>query len=71
VTFTVGQTTIKVVLSKVAKYEKTCSNNQHTFIPFVFDTFDFLTPEAVSLLQRVQKIMNSNVVSPKTMNVIF
>jgi hypothetical protein len=28
-------------------------------------------PEGVSLLQRVQKIMNSNVVFPKTKNVIF
>jgi hypothetical protein len=34
---------------------------------------DFLTDpqEDTSLLQKVQKVMNSNVVSPKTMNVIF
>jgi hypothetical protein len=36
-----------------------------------FDTFGFLTPEAVSLLQRVQKVMNNNVVSPRATNVIF
>jgi hypothetical protein len=51
--FTVGQTAIKVVLNKVAKHDKACSDNQHAFIQFVFDTFDFLAPEAVSLLQRV------------------
>jgi hypothetical protein len=33
--------------------------------------FSFLTPETVNLLQRVQKIIDSNVVSPRTMNVIF
>jgi hypothetical protein len=32
-------------------------------------TFGFLAPEAVSILQRIQNIMNSNVVS--AMNVIF
>jgi hypothetical protein len=53
------------------KYEKACSDNQHVFIPFTFDTFDFLTPEVVNLLKRVQKVMHSNIVSPKCMNVVF
>jgi len=69
--FTVGQTSLKVASSKVAKYEKACSNNQHAFIPFVFDTFGFLAPEVVDLLHRVQKIMRSNVMSPRSMNVVF
>ncbi|MCI11580.1 auxilin-like protein [Trifolium medium] len=49
-TFTVGQATLKVDSSKVAKHEKTCTHNQHAFISFAFDTFDFLAPEVVSLL---------------------
>jgi hypothetical protein len=35
------------------------------------ETQKFLAPEAVSLLQRVQKVMNNNVVSPRAMNVVF
>jgi hypothetical protein len=70
-TFTMWQTTLKVASSKVAKHEKTCYNSQHAFIPFAFDIFGFLTPEVVSLLQRVQKMINSNVMSFRTMNVVF
>jgi len=33
--------------------------------------FGFLTPEAVDLLYRVQKVMHSNVMSPRSMNVVF
>jgi hypothetical protein len=47
-TFTVGQADLKAASCKVAKHEKTCSYNQHTFIPFAFDTFGFLAPEAES-----------------------
>jgi hypothetical protein len=65
------QTTHKAASSKMAKYEKTCFDNQHVFIPFAFDTFGFITPEDVSLLERVQNVMNSNIVSPRAMNVIF
>jgi len=36
-----------------------------------FDTFGFLAPEAVGLLHRVQKVMHSNVMSPRSMNVVF
>ena len=38
--FTVGHTTLKDASSN----DKTCSYNQHAFIPFVFDTFGFLAP---------------------------
>jgi hypothetical protein len=55
----------------MVKYEKACSDNQHVFISFAFDTFDFLAPEAVELLNRIQKIMHSNVMSPRSMNVVF
>jgi hypothetical protein len=65
------QTTHKAASSKMVKYEKTCFDNQHVFIPFAFDTFGFITPEDVSLLERVQNVMNSNIVSPRAMNVIF
>jgi hypothetical protein len=38
----------------MAKYKKACSDNQHVFIPFAFDVFDFLALEAVNILKRVQ-----------------
>jgi len=69
--FTVGQTTLKAASNKVAKHEKACSDNQHVFIPFAFDIFCFLAPEAVDLLHRVQNVMHSNVMSPRSMNVVF
>jgi hypothetical protein len=47
-TFSVGQTTLKGASSKVVKNEKACSDNQHAFIQFTFDTFDFLTANTVS-----------------------
>jgi hypothetical protein len=50
-TFTVGQAALKVASCKVAKHKKACSDNQHSFIPFAFDTFGFLAPEIVSLLR--------------------
>jgi hypothetical protein len=41
------------------------------FISFAFDTFGFLALNVVSLLQRVQKVMNNNVVSSRATNIIF
>jgi hypothetical protein len=55
----------------MVKHEKACSDNQHIFIPFAFDTFGFLAPDAVNLLKRVQKVMHSNVASPKSTNIVF
>jgi len=69
--FTVGQEALKAASSKAAKHEKACSNNQHAFIRFAFDTFGFLAPQVVDLLHRVQKVMHSNVMSPRSMNVVF
>jgi len=45
-------------------------DNQHIFIPFMFDTFDFLAPEVVDLY-KVQMVMYNNVTSPRSMNVVF
>ncbi|KAJ0763899.1 putative exostosin [Helianthus annuus] len=61
--FTVGQAALKAASGKVIKHEKACLDNQHVFIPFAFDTFGFLTPEAVDLLSRVQRVMHSNVMT--------
>jgi len=69
--FTVGHAALKAASSKVAKHEKACSDNQHAFIPFAFDTFGFLALKAVDLLHRVQKVMHSNVMSPRSVNVVF
>ncbi|GJW89039.1 putative reverse transcriptase domain-containing protein [Tanacetum coccineum] len=48
--FTAGQATLKAASCKVTKHDKACIENQHVFIPFAFDTFGFLAPEAVELL---------------------
>jgi hypothetical protein len=45
--------------------------NTFLYIPFAFDTFGFLAPDAIDLLKRIQKVMHSSVVSPKSVNVVF
>ncbi|KAK2420855.1 hypothetical protein QL285_031545 [Trifolium repens] len=45
--FAVGQAALKAASSKVAKHERVCSENQHVFIPFAFETFGFLASEAL------------------------
>ena len=45
-----------------------CSDNQHAFILFAFD---FLASEAVDLLHRVQMVMHINVMTRKSMNIMF
>ena len=69
--FIAGQAALKAASNKVVKHEKACSDNQHAFILFAFDTFEFLAPDIVDLLQRVQKIMHNNIVSPRSMNIVF
>lgn len=69
--FVAGQAALKAESSKVAKHEKACLENQHVFIPFAFDTFGFLAPEAEEFLTRVQRVVQSNFSSPKTQNFIF
>jgi hypothetical protein len=67
----VGWAALKAVSSKMAKHEKSCTDNQHIFISFAFDTLGFLAPEAVNFLKRVQKVMHINIVASKSMNVVF
>ncbi|GKB88041.1 putative reverse transcriptase domain-containing protein, partial [Tanacetum coccineum] len=69
--FTAGQAALKAVSCKVTKHEKTCIENQHMFIPFAFDTFGFLAPEAVELLSRVQRVMHNNVMTPRSTDMVF
>ncbi|GJW55637.1 hypothetical protein Tco_0099722 [Tanacetum coccineum] len=69
--FVAGQAALKAESSKVAKHEKACLENQHVFIPFAFDTFGFLAPEADEFLNRVQRVVQSNFSTPKTQNFIF
>ncbi|MFS7939429.1 putative exostosin [Helianthus anomalus] len=38
---------------KVDKHAKACAENQHVFVPFAFDTFGSLAPEAIQFLTRV------------------
>nr|GEW42236.1 putative reverse transcriptase domain-containing protein [Tanacetum cinerariifolium] len=69
--FTVGQTALKDAPCKVTKHEKACIENQHVFVPFAFDTFGFLAPEAVELLNIVQRVMHSNVMTLRSTNIDF
>ncbi|KAJ0924670.1 putative exostosin [Helianthus annuus] len=69
--FVVGQAVLKAEASKVAKHEKACRENQHVFVPFAFDTFGGLAPDAMRLLNRVQKVVNSNSSSLKVSNFVF
>jgi len=69
--FTVGQAALKSSSSKVAKYEKACSNNQHVFISFAFDTFGFPAREVVDLLHRIERVLHNNVMTPRSMNIVL
>lgn len=46
-TLVVGQAAIKATEAKMRKHDQVCKDNQHLFIPFVFDTFIFLTSDDV------------------------
>nr|GEZ34979.1 hypothetical protein [Tanacetum cinerariifolium]GEZ37627.1 hypothetical protein [Tanacetum cinerariifolium] len=69
--FTAGQAALKAASGKMTKHEKACIENKHVFIPFAFDTFGFLAPEAVELLSRVQRVMHINVMTHTSTDVIF
>jgi hypothetical protein len=47
--FSVERTTFKAGSSKMTKHEKIYSDNQHIFIQFIFDTFNF---QAAGALRR-------------------
>ena len=63
--FTPGQAVMKAKKKKVDKHAKACSENQHVFVPFAFETFGSLAPEAVRFLDRIRRVVRSNVSSPK------
>ncbi|KAL8253805.1 hypothetical protein R6Q59_032026 [Mikania micrantha] len=69
--FVAGQAALKAESCKVARHEKACLESQHEFTPFAFDTFGFLAPEAVNFLNRVQRVMHSNIMTPRTQNIAF
>nr|GEY72894.1 putative reverse transcriptase domain-containing protein [Tanacetum cinerariifolium] len=69
--FTAGRAALKAASGNVTKHEKACIENQHVFIPFAFDIFGFLAPETVELLSRVQRVMHSNVMTPRFTDVVF
>nr|GEX33382.1 transcription factor, MADS-box [Tanacetum cinerariifolium] len=56
-TVTICRTALKADSCKVTRHEKACIENQHVFVPFAFDTFGFLAPETVELLNRTQLMM--------------
>jgi len=63
--FVAGQAVLKAETKKVDKHAKACTENQHLFVPFAFDTFGSLAPEAVRFLDRVRKVVHSNVTAPR------
>ncbi|MFS7958880.1 hypothetical protein Hanom_Chr08g00683981 [Helianthus anomalus] len=58
--FVAGHAIRKAESKKVDKHTKACADNQHAFVPFAFDTFGSLAPEAIRLLTRVQKVVHGN-----------
>jgi hypothetical protein len=42
-----------------------------SFLNSILVNFDFLAPEVVDILKRVQGLMHSNVVSSKSLDVVF
>jgi len=67
-----GLTILKAALSKMIKHEKTCFDNKHVFIPFVFDIFGFIAPDnVVALIYRVQVVVHINIMFFRYMNIVF
>ena len=69
--FVVGQTTCKAASAKVTKHGRACVENQHVFLPFAFDTFGFFAPDAVDILKSVQRVMHSNIMSSRLIDVVL
>jgi hypothetical protein len=67
--FPVWRTTL--LQAKQSKHEKTRSDNQHVFILFAFDIFGFLEPNVVDFLKRVQRVANNNIMSHRSINIVF
>ncbi|KAJ0925109.1 putative reverse transcriptase domain, exostosin [Helianthus annuus] len=69
--FVAGLAARKAELKKVDKHAKACAENQHVFIPFAFDTFGSLAPEAINFLTRVQRVIHSNCSTPRGQGFVF
>ena len=69
--FVAWQTVLKAGGKKVEKYETVCLEKEHVFVPFAFDTFGALAPQAIKLLDRVKKVMQSNSPAAKGQCFIF
>ena len=69
--FVMGQAALKAESGKVVKHEKACLDNQHVFLPFAFDTFGFLAPEAVKFLSRVQRVVHGTSSASRSQNFVF
>jgi hypothetical protein len=39
--------------------------------PLVFDTFDFIAPGAIDLLKKIQRVIHSNVITSRSIDVVF
>jgi hypothetical protein len=52
----------KLCLGKIVKW---------SLVPFAFDTFGFPAPETVDLLKIIQRVMYNNVVTPRSIDVVF
>ncbi|MFS7944655.1 hypothetical protein Hanom_Chr06g00514781 [Helianthus anomalus] len=62
--FVAGQVARKTESKKMDKHAKACAENLHIFVPFAFDTFGSLAPEAIHFLTRVQQVICNNCLTP-------
>ncbi|KAJ0624690.1 hypothetical protein HanIR_Chr01g0045771 [Helianthus annuus] len=69
--FVPGLAARKAESKKVDKNAKACAENKHVFIPFAFDTFGSLAPEAINFLTRVQRVIHSNCSTPRGQGFVF
>ncbi|MFS7928447.1 hypothetical protein Hanom_Chr04g00320901 [Helianthus anomalus] len=69
--FVAGLAARKAESKKVDKHAKACAENQHVFIPFAFDTFGSLAPEAINFLTRVQRVIHNNCSTPRGQGFVF
>ena len=69
--FVAGRAVVKSEQKKMDKHEQACEENQHAFVPFAFDTFGSLAPGAVRFLERVQRVVHSNVSYPRGQGFVF
>jgi hypothetical protein len=69
--FTIGRVALNAASNKVAEHDRACSDDQYASIPFVFDIFGFRAPNIVNILKKVQRVMYSNMISTRSLDVVF